>query len=497
MNTFDPLNTVRDSFLYNLSTYGTLITIGDKQVKALFKLEQANDREKQNQYLTMFTDYAEAIPQGQEFVLQGKHYITLKDNSDENTIYNKAKCVSCNQLIKYELKHSDDKTKADLTHFYCYADNLSAVNSTNGGLITIQSTCHFMFPLTDHTKRIRMNDRFFVAQAESGVWKVRDLNYQNGIVDVYCVRDPVDTSVDDTEKLIADRWLYEHKPDDYVITLSPDVISIMEGHTQDITVSVTKNGEPMKTPKVSYIVSDPTVASVDPNTNTLTGLKHGTATITANYRPFNNDHCNSTAIKLEVTEIPADVFKITFATTELPLSEGDEQQLEFTLTKNGEPYEPLHELEYTVVPDGIISISSSGLVSTVATGDCTITASYKDKENDLCTSNSIAVTVAEKVAQSISVTPEYNDTTWHTVRQKEDILFTCVAEGIASPKWDITLDPMGVPASSYENTIDNNAGTFHIKCVSFRDGNRMQYIIKELTSGLTIDYQIKLVSMFG
>lgn len=301
---FDEYNTLQDTFALNLSLYGVSVLVNGTPIKALFKRRSDESGQGKDQYLTMFTAYSDNIAQGDTIELDGKLYLALKDNSNENTTYNKTHCIDCNQVIKYELRYADDSTKADLVTFNVHGDNISA-SVLGGELQTLQSTCHFTFPLNDLTRRINLNDRFFAGQSKTGVWKVRDINYQNNFCEVYCNRAPIDTVNDDPENMIADRWLFERKPDEYKVQLSPDTFTIQEGQTQQLTVDVFKNGEPVEpTPEITYTIDDPTIVSVDPKTNIATGLKEGNATITGSYCPMEGDICTNAKVTATITPKP-------------------------------------------------------------------------------------------------------------------------------------------------------------------------------------------------
>ncbi|MFV0240790.1 MAG: hypothetical protein ACK5H4_12230 [Lacrimispora sphenoides] len=290
-----------DTFNYNLESYGVYVTVNKKTVKALFKTDKniASSKSKE-QYLTMFTAYTDNIEQGNEIVLNGKHYLAHKDNTDENTVYNKTYCIDCNQLIKYEVRHKNDEG-SDLTDFYVNADNLSSSVDISDGITTLQSTCHFTFPLNDLSKRINLNDRFFAGQSKTGVWKIRDINYQNGFCEVYCIRDLIN-DFDDTENMIADRWKFEHRPDTYDILIDPAEFTISESETQQLSIAVKKNAvviDPL--PEITYFISNSEIVSIDPVTNIVTGLKEGTAIISGSYREASNDIVHSNSSKVTVT----------------------------------------------------------------------------------------------------------------------------------------------------------------------------------------------------
>lgn len=402
---FDEYNTLQDTFALNLSLYGVSVLVNGTPIKALFKRRSDESGQGKDQYLTMFTAYSDHVEQGDTIELDGKLYLALKDNSDENPVYNKTHCIDCNQVIKYELRKAGDSSKADLTIFNAHGDDLSA-SVLGGDVLTLQSTCHFTFPLNDLTRRINLNDRFFAGQSKTGVWKIRDINYQNNFCEVYCNRDVIDTVNDDPANMIADRWLFERKPDTYIVQITPNTFTIQEEQTQQLAVVVYKNSEPVEpTPEITYTIDDPTIVSVDPTTNIATGLKEGNATITGSYRPI---------------------------------------------------------------------------------------------EGDICTNAKVIATITPKpIAAEIVVTPPYpSGLEYYKVRQLEEITFTASIAGVVSPQWTITLDPQGIPSAKYTSSIDNGAGTFTVECKSTYNTKYLKYTISEATTGKTLEYNVRLASMF-
>ena len=109
---FDEYNTLQDTFALNLSLYGVSVLVNGTPIKALFKRRSDESGQGKGQYLTMFTAYSDHVEQGDTIELDGKLYLALKDNSNENTTYNQTHCIDCNQEIQYELRYADDSTKA-------------------------------------------------------------------------------------------------------------------------------------------------------------------------------------------------------------------------------------------------------------------------------------------------------------------------------------------------------------------------------------------------
>lgn len=300
-------NPTEEAFYEALANNGVTVTIKGNNRKAIFKTNKniASNKNKEP-YMTIFTkrDTNEPnISQGDVILFDNKQYLALLDNTNENTAYDKTYLVECNQIIKYELRHKGNASLADLTEFYANADNLSSSVNITQDISVLQSVCHFTFPLNDLTRRMLINDRFF-AGINQIAWKIRDINYQNGFCEVYCVRSPL-TSNDDALNMIADRWLFEHKADTYEVKLTPNLVSINVGDTQQLAVSVFKNGtEIIPTPKITYKISNVSICSVDPVTNIMTGLSDGTATIEGSYKVEDTDVVNSAVVSATIKAKP-------------------------------------------------------------------------------------------------------------------------------------------------------------------------------------------------
>jgi len=76
----------------------------------------------------------------------------------------------------------------------------------------------------------------------------------------------------------------------------------------------------------------------------------------------------------EKKDEPTSDVTITFTTTELSLAPGDEQRLQYTVTPAGTSVTLTWESNNT----SVATVSQSGIVTAVADGEATITASYKD-----------------------------------------------------------------------------------------------------------------------
>jgi len=288
-------------FIETMHREGQTVDIDGKQVSAFFRTDKSIGGSKAKEsYITLFTMRGSGVVTSSIVSLASDKYIALKDNTNENDTYDKTYCVRCNQTINYMLRHSDNANKADLTVFYVNADDISQTQSINSSILTLTSSGHFTFPLNDLTRRLNINERFYAGNKIP--WKIRDIVFQNGLCEIYADRDTVDTTNDDLTALIADRWTFEHKPDTYTITAEPTSVTLTEGSTQAITVSVAKNGTVMSpTPTITWTASNADCTVTD---NTITAVSAGECSIVGSYKAQDNDICNTATIAVTVNAKP-------------------------------------------------------------------------------------------------------------------------------------------------------------------------------------------------
>lgn len=262
-----------------------IVLDNESTVRAFFR---RNDKGEFDRYITMFVAVNQPILQGNIFKLNNVPYIVFKQLTPENSVYNKYICVQTNEHVKYMLRYADDTSKANLVEFDMFmVDSFADSVSSSGNVLVIASQAEFKLSLNDFSRRININERFF-NEFYGAVWKIRDINYKDNMVSLYCERDIINPN-DDAANGIADRWEFEHKPDTYKVTIAESTINVNVGAEQQLTVSVTKNGEPYE-PTKPYIwaSTDDSIAYVNEQ-NKVFGVKDGSCVVTANYKEENND----------------------------------------------------------------------------------------------------------------------------------------------------------------------------------------------------------------
>ena len=370
-------STLKDIFEDSLKREGQSISIDGTSYRVFFR---RNNKGTVDPYVTMFAPVGSLIPQGAEFTLNGDSFLILNQNTDENAVYQKYSCVKCNEGVTFMLRYASDTTKAERHAFQMFMSDSFGANIDRSAVVTVGSTAVFMLSLNDYSKRINVNERFY-AGFWGLSWKIKDINYKNGLAYLYCERDTVQSS-DDTVNGIADRWTFETS-DKYVISIDGDSLNLSAGDTLELSITVTKNGVKMDTlPALEWLNSDASVATVEGNT--VKGLKEGSCVLTASYKPNEGDECTPDSVSITVAQ---DVYTIDITESTVSLNVDDTHQLTATLTKNGTIIDNPNIL-WATSDSSILSVEN-GLIRALSSGSATVTASYEG------VSDSVSVDIAE------------------------------------------------------------------------------------------------------
>jgi hypothetical protein len=336
------MDILNDIFTETLNRESQTITINGNNHSVFFR---RTDKGENIPYSTLYAPYSDSIQCGAEFTLNGSKWLILKRIQDENTVYQKYNCMRLNEQIK--LIYS----AGDIVSYNVYmADLQDSINYSRFGT-TSESKAEFMISLTDSSKRIFVNQRFFCGSYNLA-WVITELNYLNGICYIYAERSTI-VPDDDVENGIANRWQYEHKPDTYKVSITEDSVSVDVGKTVPLTVSISKNGTVMETqPSVTWTNNNASVATID-STNTVTGISKGNCRLSASYKAVSTDICESDYVDVVVTQPVEQVISISPAydsTTFYRLKEMRNQT--FTASITG-----------VDVPVWIITLNSNGIPS--------------------------------------------------------------------------------------------------------------------------------------
>lgn len=372
------MNTLENTFLESLNREGKEILINGGTQKVFFR---RNEKGETDPYITMYAPLESSIEQGNEFILDGSHYLIMKALTKENDVYQKFSCILADETIKWMY------AKNDLVIYHSYMIDLNDSLSISKDGITNSGKCQIILPLNEDSKRITINGRFFCG-AYCLAWKVTDLNYKNNLCYIYAERDTV-LPTDDTTNGIVNRWQYEDKPSNYVVAISQDAISVEQNKTSQLTVSVTKDGTLLDpTPTINYTVANGSICSIDAN-NLVTGLTVGGTTIKGSYKVNEYDTCTSDSVSVTVTEpvVVADiVVSPTYNNSSYYGLEPEDTQT-FTCSLNG-----VENAAWNITLS--TSASSTHFTSTINNANGTFTVVRKD--TDIISNSYLDYTITEQ-----------------------------------------------------------------------------------------------------
>ncbi|MEE4571045.1 hypothetical protein V2U94_25865 [Paenibacillus polymyxa] len=151
--------------------------------------------------------------------------------------------------------------------------------STETGKVISMPEGNILVSLQDNadTKGITLSQRFYMTHQP---FKIVGMDRtMNGIIQLSCTLDSINTAYDDVENNIADRWKYEIAHT-YALHIHQGTIAhVPLNETIQLNVTATDNGNEIANPAITYISSDPNVISVDQQGRVM-GIALGQVSIT-------------------------------------------------------------------------------------------------------------------------------------------------------------------------------------------------------------------------
>lgn len=152
--------------------------------------------------------------------------------------------------------------------------------STETGKVISMPEGNILVSLQDNTdtKGITLSQRFYMTHQP---FKVTGIDRtMNGIIQLSCTLDSINTAYDDVGHNIADRWKYEIAHT-YALQINHGTMAhVPLNETIQLNVTATDNGNEIANPAITYISSDPSVISVDQQGQVM-GIALGQASIAA------------------------------------------------------------------------------------------------------------------------------------------------------------------------------------------------------------------------
>lgn len=219
----------------------------------------------------------------------------------------------------------------------------------------------FITKYDDISKKIGIGTRFII---NGNAWKTTSLDFttDEGILYVILRLDNINVETDDLINEVAGGLSIPK----YAITLSSNSESLYRGRTYQITSTCTKNSVTDTAPVLTYVSSNPSVATVNSSGLITAQSTIGSCKITVNY------HNSSADLTLNVIE---DVYNITLSENSITKYNDETYQINSTCKKDNEIVSnPV--IAYSSDNTGIATVDNNGLSTMVSVGICNIIATY-------------------------------------------------------------------------------------------------------------------------
>ncbi len=235
------------------------------------------------------------------------------------------------------------------------------------------------------------------------------------------------------------------------ITLNETSLSIDRFITPTVTLTATISPNNATNKAVTWSTSDETIATV--SNGTVTALKAGTVTITA----ISHDGGVSASCTITITDTTPVVTSVTLNTSVVTVDISKINQFQLTATVNGDNFPPA-SVTWLSSNDSVATVSDSGLITGVASGIVTITATstYNTTKKAICTVKVIdsrnSVDVLTKATTGVSS----SYTSWSEKQDSSDAVYA----GLTSGGYESIQMRTDIVGSDYSGVVStSSAGT--------------------------------------
>jgi hypothetical protein len=209
------------------------------------------------------------LQQGNIIQYRDINYIVITKNEENNQdTYNKYIVRKCPYNINFSINTSMNTVVG-------YIETKTIDVTTGQTIILPTGTIIVTMPLNSITNQIKVNDRFIKMKS---AWKVTGLDLSlEGLLKITADIDTVQSGDDLINEIPAGSYFYN-----YVMTVSPESITIDAGTTQQITTTITNSGTTVENPNLTYTSDNTDIATID-NTGLVSAIAEGNCNITVSF----------------------------------------------------------------------------------------------------------------------------------------------------------------------------------------------------------------------
>lgn len=284
------MNTLLNFYNVAIKRMGKTCVVNGINIVGIFK-----EIEDKNSVDTKCFITATNIKQGDIIEYNNMKYLIINKNENINDVYNVYVIRKCPYNINFNIGGSINVVTGYI-ETKMFDVNYSKTIILPGGTIIVT------VPLNGITSRIKINHTFIKMGA---VWRIVgcDLSVE-GLIKFTAEQDQISPSDDMENEITGGGKFYS-----YVMAFTPKNININIGITQQITTTITKDGNVVGNPVITYSTDDENIATID-SSGLVTGIGVGNTNITITF-VGNNSETYIKTIPVTINDVVAKTVKFS------------------------------------------------------------------------------------------------------------------------------------------------------------------------------------------
>lgn len=352
-------DTVTEQFNEAIQREGKTISSYSNNTAYTVLFRKNSDSNSMNNKLTIFYPVTENISQGQLLTYKNATYITVNQETAENEVYYKSDLLQTNASI-YVISNGIE------TSLPVYSYDISSPMAISSTTISVVSgNVHMISEYNDTSKKLEIDNTF---DAIGRTWLIQNIVVKDNIVHLYC-------EVQATSNKYA-----------VSITASD---SYGKGTISQLTSTATYGNTTITNATIAWSSSNTSIATIDNNGN-ASFLTNGSTTFTATW----TEHDVSATKTINVN-----AYSVYITPTTDTYTTSDSLTL-VAVAKANDVVDTTATFTWSSSDATRATISSAGVVSFLAAGTCTFTATWT-QQNAIGTKT---VTITQAVSNTANIT---------------------------------------------------------------------------------------------